>query len=131
MTNLKNLFKGFVFPFHGIDHFISYVLSMFFYEKHKRFINIVAEYSEAISILNHLVKRDFELANIEINEADVTGYNDAYIITIENYKLWCEPVLNSNGYLISDGITFVHENVNKKYIESNSDEECILFRVDA
>ncbi|POO87885.1 hypothetical protein [Clostridium sp. 3-3] len=114
------------------DDFIYDVLGE--YEKCEDFdcVNIVAHYDVIIDILNQLVKTtDFELSNIRINDAEIDGYADEYIMSIsDDGEIWCQEAKYDTGYVSVDDVTFVHSGCNSKFVVRNRDSEMIEFSID-
>lgn len=117
--------------YNSTDDFIYDVLGE--YEKCEEFdcVNIVAHYDVIIDILNQLVKTtDFELSNIRINDAEIDGYADEYILSIsDDGEIWCQEAKYDTEYISVEDVTFVHSDCNSKFVVRNGDAEMIEFSI--
>lgn len=149
------------YNFETVLDFVDYVIDeyneMIITDSDAIDISIVANYNECIKILNTLLKYShMKLLNCEINEAEITGYNDAYVLTIDSDGyVWVQIANygtsknNPEGYVCcgADEIVFVHGDVNCKFVKKNKNvsrmnifeiedfdedaEECDCFDCDA
>lgn len=121
------------FLFEDIEEFVDKFLEE--YEKRESEddfygVSIVAHYKPMIDILNYLVDTTcFELYDIELENPESCHYCDEYILTVdENGKFWCQKAKYDAKYIrLEKDVTFVHSDVNSKFIIKNKDEYMIEF----
>ena len=94
-------------------------------------ISVVSHYNIMKDIINYLVKNtSFMLCDIELEEPNYRNYYDEYILTIDsNLEIWCQKAkLDNDKYVrVEDSITFVHSDVNSKFVVINKNECLIEF----
>lgn len=94
-------------------------------------ISVVSHYNIMKNIINYLVKNtSFTLCDIELEEPNYRNYYDEYILTIDsNLEIWCQKAKLDNGKYVrvEDSVTFVHSDVNSKFVVINKDECLIEF----
>lgn len=94
-------------------------------------ISVVSHYNIMKDIINYLVKNtSFMLCDIELEEPNYRNYYDEYILTIDsNLEIWCQKAKLDNGKYVrvEDSVTFVHSDVNSKFVVINKDECLIEF----
>lgn len=84
-------------------------------------LSIIAKYEDARQIIKELVQCGFDLKSIRIEDEECDGYDSEYIISIsysvDNYEIWCEPMLRDTGYLTCDSnATYIVDNCSSKVI---------------
>lgn len=93
-------------------------------------ISVVSHYNIMKDIINYLVKNtSFVLCNLELEEPTYRDYEDEYILTVDsNGEIWCQKANVDGRYIrVEDSITFVHSDVNSKFVVTNKDECLIEF----
>lgn len=93
-------------------------------------ISVVSHYNIMKDIINYLAKNTgFVLCNIELEEPTYRDYEDEYILTVDsNGEIWCQKAKVDGRYVhVEDNITFVHSDVNSKFVVINKDECLIEF----
>lgn len=84
-------------------------------------VSIIAKYEEARQIISELVCVGFNIRSLEIGDAEISGYDDEYVISITNIEdedeIWCEPMLVESGYLTDEStITYILDNCSSTVI---------------
>ena len=99
-------------------------------------ISVVAKYDVMCGFLNSLIKStDYFLCNVTFEDSDLSGYDDAWICTInEKGEVWVQEALytNPDRYLFTDSeVLYVHGDVNHKFVQRNSscDRKIIIFEL--
>lgn len=83
------------------------------------YVSVVAKYDEAKEIISELVFYDYRIANIEINDPILDGYNDEYEICVIDGEIHCEKMKRDGKYpYFTASIIFYMEDVNSKCIKS-------------
>lgn len=121
------------FLFEDIEGFVDKFLEE--YENHeneKHFcgVSIVAHYGIMIDILNYLVDTTcFKLCDIQLEMPESCGYKDEYVLTVGiDGKIWCQRAKYDDRYIyLEKVITFVHSDVNSKFVLTNKNEHMIEF----
>ena len=94
-------------------------------------ISVVSHYNIMKDIINYLVKNtSFMLCDIELEEPNYRNYYDEYILTIDsNLEIWCQKAKLDNGKYVrvEDSVTFVHSDVNSKFVIKNEGKNMIEF----
>lgn len=124
--------------YNSVEEFVDDILYCYdigYGEKEFFGINIVADYTTSVSILNALIRKsDFDLYSIDISPKALDGYNGEYWITIdEDGLIFCEKAKKGDGYiLVEEGneITYVHEDVSNDFLSKNIHADMIYFTID-
>lgn len=93
-------------------------------------VSIVAHYGIMIDILNYLVDTTcFKLCDIELEMPESCGYKDEYVLTVgADGKIWCQRAKYEDRYIrLEKDVTFVHSDVNSKFVLTNKNEYMIEF----
>ena len=93
-------------------------------------VSIVAHYKPMIDILNYLLATTgLELHDIDLQEPESEYYYDEYILTVDkNAKIWCQKAKYNDTYIyLEKDVTFIHSDVNSKFIVKNKNEHMIEF----
>lgn len=93
-------------------------------------ISVVSHYNIMKDIINYLAKNTgFVLCNIELEEPTYRDYEDEYILTVDsNGEIWCQKAKVDGRYIhVEDDITFVHSDVNSKFVVINKNACLIEF----
>lgn len=121
------------FLFEDIDGFVDKFLEEYENrENEKDFcgVSIVAHYGIMIDILNYLIDTTcFKLCDIELEMPESCGYEDEYVLSVgTDGKIWCQRAKYDEKYIhLEKDVTFVHSNVNSKFIVKNKNECMIEF----
>lgn len=83
-------------------------------------VQVVAHYEEAREIIKELLKHslDLDISNIELEEADLCGYDKEYIISVVNGEIWCEKAWCGDKYRRLDGgVVYLLDNCSSKLVQ--------------
>lgn len=116
--SMKNLY------FDDFEDLVDDIRDKFYdVREHDKFndVSIVAKYEEARQIISELICAGFDIRSLEIGDAEISGYDDEYIITLissdDEDEIWCEPMLVESGYLTDEStITYVLDNCSSTVI---------------
>lgn len=99
-------------------------------------VSIVAKYEETRKLLS-ILAIDFDIVSVEIDYPEGNGYDDEYVLSINDDGLWVQPFMIDGKYITDDSVvTFVLDNCSSAclpYCESHllfevaideMDEEC-------
>lgn len=93
-------------------------------------VKLIANYEVVSEVIKDLLTiGDTQIISVIISDPDICGYNNEYIVTVDDEQnIWCQPFKSEKGYLIDDcessDVYFVHEDVSMVAIR-NIDEEKI------
>lgn len=62
-------------------------------------VSIVAKYEVTNKILCELLKFGYDIASVDLHIPEYEDYYDEYIITIDEYGVWCEKSKRNDNYL--------------------------------
>ena len=81
-------------------------------------VDIVAKYEDVKEIIRELVGIGYGIAFIdELADPEWDGYDDAFVISLLDDEIWCEPVKRKNGYIfIEADIVYIFDDCNSKII---------------
>lgn len=81
-------------------------------------VGVIVKYEDAKEIIGELVKFGYDIANVTLNDSQCNGYDDAYIITLDNKGIGCEPVKRDSGYIyVENQVCYIFGNCNSKILE--------------
>lgn len=81
-------------------------------------VGVVAKYEDAKEIIRELIGLGYDITNVILNDSQCNGYDDAYIISLDNKGIWCEPVKRDSGYIyIENQVCYIFGNCNSKILE--------------
>lgn len=84
-------------------------------------VNVVVGREIALKIVKCLMAEH----NLDIESAEIFSYSDLYkdeyLISVSCDGIWIEPAKYDGTYTYVEGVTFVHEDVNSKFIKDNKD----------
>lgn len=87
-------------------------------------VSVLAKYAEAKEIISCLCLFGYDIHSIEIESPDWDGYDDEYIISLDNDLIFCEKNKRNGKYLYSESdYTFVFDDCNSKCLEKISANE--------
>lgn len=81
-------------------------------------IDIVAKYEDAKEIIRELVGIGYDIAFInELADPEWDGYDDAFVISLLDDEIWCEPVKRDEGYIFVEAdVVYIFDDCNSKII---------------
>lgn len=81
-------------------------------------VDVVAKYKDAKEIIREFVGIGYGIAFIDkFGDSEWDGYDDAFVISLLDDEIWCEPVKRENGYIFVDAdVVYIFDNCNSKII---------------
>lgn len=81
-------------------------------------VDVVAKYEDAKEIIRELIGIGYSIAFIDgFGNPEWDGYDDAFVISLLDDEIWCEPVKRENGYIFVDAdVVYIFDNCNSKII---------------
>ena len=81
-------------------------------------IDVVAKYEDAKEIIRELIGIGYGIAFIDkFGNPEWDGYDDAFVISLLDDEIWCEPVKRDNGYIfIEADVVYIFDDCNSKII---------------
>lgn len=87
-------------------------------------VGVVAKYEDAKEIIRELIGIGHDIANVTLNDSQCNGYNDTYIVSLDNEGIWCEPVKRDSGYIyVENQVCYIFGNCNSKILEKIESDE--------
>ena len=81
-------------------------------------VDVIAKYEDAKEIICELVGMGYGIAFInELADPEYDGYDDAFVISLLDDEIWCEPVKRKNGYIFVEAdVVYIFDDCNSKII---------------
>lgn len=81
-------------------------------------VDVVAKYENAKEIIRELVGIGYGIASINgFGDPEWDGYDDAFVISLLDDEIWCEPVKRKDGYIFVEAdVVYIFDNCNSKII---------------
>lgn len=81
-------------------------------------IDVVAKYEDVKEIIRELVGIGYNIAFInELADPEWDGYDDAFVISLLDDEIWCEPVKRDEGYIFVEAdVVYIFDDCNSKII---------------
>ena len=81
-------------------------------------VDVVAKYEDAKEIIRELIGIGYGIAFIDgFGDSEWDGYDDAFVISLLDDEIWCEPVKRKNGYIFVEAdVVYIFDNCNSKII---------------
>ena len=81
-------------------------------------VDIVAKYEDAKEIIRELVGIGYGIAFIDkFGDPEWDGYDDAFVISLLDDEIWCEPVKRENEYIFVEAdVVYILDNCNSKIV---------------
>ena len=81
-------------------------------------VDVVAKYEDAKEIIRELIGIGYGIAFInELADPEWDGYDDAFVISLLDDEIWCEPVKLKDGYIFVEAdVVYIFDNCNSKII---------------
>lgn len=88
-------------------------------------IDVVAKYEDAKEIIRELIGMGYGIAFInELADPEWDGYDDAFVISLLDDEIWCEPVKRKDGYIFVEAdVVYVFDDCNSKIIPKIESDE--------
>lgn len=91
-------------------------------------VGVVCHYELATEILKDLMRyENIIINNIEINNPEWDGYEDEYLVSVDNGELFCKKMKHDDRYIlyIAD-VAFVHQDCNSALLAKNDVKEASI-----
>lgn len=81
-------------------------------------VDIVAKYEDAKEIIRELIGIGYGIAFIDgFGNPEWDGYDDAFVISLLDDEIWCEPVRRKDGYIfVEANVVYIFDDCNSKII---------------
>lgn len=81
-------------------------------------VDVVAKYEDVKDIIRELVGIGYNIAFInELADPEWDGYDDAFVISLLDDEIWCEPVKRDEGYIFVEAdVVYIFDDCNSKII---------------
>ena len=88
-------------------------------------VNVVAKYEDTKEIIRELVRMGYGIAFInELADPEYDGYDDAFIISLLDDEIRCEPVKRKNGYIFVEAdVVYIFDDCNSKIVPKIESDE--------
>lgn len=88
-------------------------------------VDVVAKYEDTKEIIRELVEMGYGIAFInELADPEYDGYDDAFIISLLDDEIWCEPVKRKNGYIFVEAdVVYIFDDCNSKIVPKIESDE--------
>ena len=88
-------------------------------------VDIVAKYEDAKEIIRELVGIGYGIAFInELANPEWDGYDDAFVISLLDDEIWCEPVKLKDDYIFVEAdVVYIFDDCNSKIIPKIESDE--------
>lgn len=88
-------------------------------------VDVVAKYEDTKEIIRELVGMGYGIAFInELADPEYDGYDDAFIISLLDDEIWCEPVKRKNGYIFVEAdVVYIFDDCNSKIVPKIESDE--------
>ena len=81
-------------------------------------VDVVTKYEDAKEIIRELIEMGYGIAFIDgFGNPEWDGYDDAFVISLLDDEIWCEPVKRKDGYIFVEAdVVYIFDNCNSKII---------------
>lgn len=88
-------------------------------------VDVVAKYEDAKEIIRELVGIGYDIAFInELANPEWGGYDDAFVISLLDDEIWCEPVKRKDGYIFVEAdVVYIFDDCNSKIVPKIESDE--------
>ena len=88
-------------------------------------VDVVAKYEDAKEIIRELVGIGYGIAFInELADPEWDGYDDAFVISLLDDEIWCEPVKRKDDYIFVEAdVVYIFDDCNSKIIPKIESDE--------
>lgn len=88
-------------------------------------VDVVAKYEDAKEIIRELVGIGYGIAFIDgFGDPEWDGYDDAFVVSLLDDEIWCEPVKRKNNYIFVEAdVVYIFDNCNSKIVPKIESDE--------
>ena len=88
-------------------------------------VDVVAKYEDAKEIIRELIGIGYGIAFIDgFGNPEWDDYDDAFVISLLDDEIWCEPVKRKDGYIFVEAdVVYVFDDCNSKIIPKIESDE--------
>ena len=88
-------------------------------------VNVIAKYEDAKEIICKLVEMGYGISFItDFADPGFDGYDDAFVISLLDDEIWCEPVKREKGYIFVEAeVVYIFDDCNSKIIPKIESDE--------
>lgn len=88
-------------------------------------VDVVARYEDAKEIIRELIGIGYGIAFInELANPEWDNYDDAFVISLYDDEIWCEPVKRKDCYIFVEAdVVYIFDNCNSKIIPKIESDE--------
>ena len=88
-------------------------------------VDVVAKYENAKKIIRELIGIGYGIAFIDgFGNPEWNGYDDAFVISLYDDEIWCEPVKRKDGYIFVEAdVVYIFDDCNSKIIPKIESDE--------
>lgn len=81
-------------------------------------VDVVAKYEDAKEIIRELIEMRYGIAFIDkFGDPEWDGYDDAFVISLLDDEIWCEPVRRDDKYIFVEAdVVYIFDDCNSKII---------------
>ena len=81
-------------------------------------VDVVAKYEDAKEIIRELIGIGYGIAFInELADPEWDGYDDAFVVSLLDDEIWCEPVKLKDDYIfVEANVVYIFDDCNSKII---------------
>ena len=88
-------------------------------------VDVIVKYKDAKEIVRELVGIGYGIAYItELADVEYDGYDDAFVISLLDDEIWCEPVKRDDKYIfVEANVVYIFDDCNSKIISKIEADE--------
>lgn len=88
-------------------------------------VDVIAKYEDAKEIIRELIEIGYGIAFIDdFGNPKWDDYDDAFVISLYNDEIWCEPVKRKDGYIFVEAdVVYIFDDCNSKIIPKIESDE--------
>ena len=94
-------------------------------------VDVVVKYEDAKEIIRELVGMGYGIAFInEFGNPEWDGYDDAFVVSLLENEIWCEPVKRKDEYIfIEADVAYIFDDCNSKIVPLIESDEIFEVRI--
>ena len=88
-------------------------------------VDVVAKYEDVKEIVREFIEMGYGIAFInELANPEWDGYDDAFVFSLLDDEIWCEPVKRKDGYIFVEAdVVYIFDDCNSKIIPKIESDE--------